>query len=73
MPDEIDPVLVAVATLCPKGVEATRCGDHFEHWMVGDFTLDDATLIQLAKRHGTTEDRLEQPTAAPPSPPPWGW
>lgn len=73
MSDDADPILEAVATLSVAGITATPCGDDFERWMVGDFTLDDATLIWLAERHGTTEDRLEQPPAAPPPPPLWGW
>ncbi|WP_199866189.1 hypothetical protein [Methylobacterium sp. Leaf361] len=48
MPDNPDPVLEAVATLRAAGITATPCGDDFAHWMVGDFIVDDTTLIRLA-------------------------
>jgi hypothetical protein len=69
MPDDTDPVLEAVATLRTKGIEATPCGNEFEHWLVGDFILDDAALVRLAERHGPAEDGEEQRAARATSPP----
>jgi hypothetical protein len=53
---DIDPVLEAVEALRAGGVEAEPCGDDFERWRVGDFVLDDATLLRLAERMGLVED-----------------
>jgi hypothetical protein len=70
MPDDTDRVLEAVAALRANGIEATPCGDGFEHWLVGDFILDDAALVRLRERHGPAEDGEEQ-RAVPATPPPW--
>lgn len=56
MPDDTDPVLEALATLRAMGVEATPCGDDAEHWLVGDFILDDATLTRFADNVRLAED-----------------
>lgn len=56
MPNDADPILEAVATLRGNGVEAEPCGDDFERWRVGDFVLDNATLLRLAERMGLAGD-----------------
>ena len=58
MPDDPDPVLTAVEALRASGVEAVPTGDDFEKWRVGDFVLDDATLLRLAERMGLVEDSI---------------
>lgn len=56
MPDDADLLLEAVAALRGNGVEAELRGDEFERWRIGDFVLDDATLLRLVTWIGLVED-----------------
>ncbi|MGH1573972.1 hypothetical protein ACRAWG_29145 [Methylobacterium sp. P31] len=56
MPEDADSILEAVAALRARGVDAEPCGEDLERWLVGDFVLDDATLMRLAERLRLVEE-----------------
>jgi hypothetical protein len=49
--------LEAVAALRVYGIVATPCGDDFQHWQMGDFTMTEAEVIDFAVSRGLIADR----------------
>lgn len=45
-------VLAAVAALRAYGITITPCGDEFQHWKMGDFTMTEAEVIHFAVSRG---------------------
>ncbi|MBP1183040.1 hypothetical protein JOE48_005004 [Methylobacterium sp. PvR107] len=49
-------VLEAAAALRVHGILVTPCGDDFQHWQMGDFTMTEADVIRFAVSRGLIAD-----------------
>lgn len=56
-PRRLAHVLEAAAALRIHGILVTPCGDDFQHWRMGDFTMTEADVIRFAVSRGLIADQ----------------